>query len=120
MKVVSFEIGYSGPHRTETRDGPSAATATLHAALRVIVDLLTLEEVQQYGKAEGLRLSLQQQPCCQTWDHLTCRSCRPYRSRINEALDAWAEAGTLAQRLRWALLPQGDTGGTIDTPFDDE
>ena len=89
-------------------------------ALRVAVDLLTLEETQHYGGAERLRLSLQQQPCCQAWDHLTCSSCRPDRREINEALDAWAEAGILAQRLRWALLPQGDTGGTIDTPLDDE
>ena len=107
------------PQGRISREGPSATTANLHAALRVVVELLSSEEAQHNGRAEGLQLFLQQQPCCKG-ERYTCRSCRPYRSEIEGAIDAWAEAGLLSQRLRWALPPQGDTGGTPDTPLEDE
>ena len=103
----------------EHREVSSAVTATLHAALWVVVELLTSEEAQHNGRAERLSLFLQQQPCCRG-ERLTCRSCRPYHGENGRAIEAWAEAVFLSQRLRWALLPQGDKGGTIDTPLDDD
>ena len=79
--------------------------------------ILEVEEEEQSQKATDLDKRLQEQRCCAFG---LCAPCLRLRAVVEEAQGARAEAGLLAQRIKWALLRQGDTGSTPTYPPDDE